>query len=703
MNESEFSVESVIANKSIQIKSGKMAKQANGSITLQVGNTIILATACMSKQPKEGIDFLPLTVEYTEKMYSAGKIPGGFFKREARPSTDETLIARLIDRPLRPSFPKGFHNDIQIIINVISHDPAVVTEPLTIIAASAALSVSDIPFNGPIGAVNVGYVNNSFIFNPTADELSNSDLNLTIAGTKDAILMVEASANELTEEQLITAILEGHDYIKQSITLQEELQSKTKKEKISLPEPAEELKEYETKITEFLGNKISNGLTESTNKQEVEDTLKAIENNVNETFINDEKDNESVVSNVFNKIKKNQIRQTILEKRIRVDGRKPNEIRPISSEVSVLPSVHGSALFTRGETQSLGAITLGTNTDEMIVDGLGETKRKKYFFHYNFPPYSVGEVGMIRTGRRELGHGALAQKALEAVLPDLEKDFPYTLRIVSEILESNGSSSMASVCSGSLALMDCGVPIKAPVSGIAMGLLLDGDDYIILSDIQGLEDHYGDMDFKVAGTEKGITALQLDIKISGLSEKILKESLNQAKEGRLSILNKMKEVISRPNENLSENAPKIHTLSVNPDKVGTIIGSGGKMIRKLEEESGATITINDNNKGEVLIFSPNQTNLDKALKYITLLIKDPEVGETFTGKVTKTVAFGAFIEIAPGKEGLLHISKISKDHVKRVEDHLNVGDTITVKIAAIDNQNRINLERVKETPVETKT
>ena len=697
MNESEFSVESVIANKSIQIKSGKMAKQANGSITLQVGNTIILATACMSKQPKEGIDFLPLTVEYTEKMYSAGKIPGGFFKREARPSTDETLIARLIDRPLRPSFPKGFHNDIQIIINVISHDPAVVTEPLTIIAASAALSVSDIPFNGPIGAVNVGYVNNSFIFNPTADELSNSDLNLTIAGTKDAILMVEASANELTEEQLITAILEGHDYIKQSITLQEELQSKTKKEKISLPEPAEELKEYETKITEFLGNKISNGLTESTNKQEVEDTLKAIENNVNETFINDEKDNESIVSNVFNAIKKNQIRQTILEKRIRVDGREPNEIRPITSEISILPSAHGSALFTRGETQSLGTITLGTNTDEMIIDGLEDTKRKKYFFHYNFPPFSVGEVGMIRTSRRELGHGALAQKALEAVLPDLESEFPYTVRIVSEILESNGSSSMASVCSGSLSLMDCGVPIKAPVSGIAMGLLLDGDDYIILSDIQGLEDHYGDMDFKVAGTEKGITALQLDIKISGLSEKILKESLNQAKDGRLLILNKMKEVISKPNETLSENAPKIHSLSINPEKVGTIIGSGGKMIRKLEEESGATITINDNNKGEVLIFSPNQNNLDKALKYITLLIKDPEIGDTFTGKVTKTVTFGAFIEIAPGKEGLLHISKISNDHIKRVEDHLNVGDTINVKIAAIDNQNRINLERNKET------
>tara|TARA_B100000427_G_scaffold321510_1_gene322201 strand:- start:10692 stop:12797 length:2106 start_codon:yes stop_codon:yes gene_type:complete len=697
MNESEFSVQSSIANKTIQIKSGKMAKQANGSITLQVGNTIILATACMSKTAKEGIDFLPLTVEYTEKMYSAGKIPGGFFKREARPSTAETLIARLIDRPLRPSFPKGFHNDIQIIINVISHDPNVVTEPLTIIAASAALSISDIPFNGPIGAVNVGYVDNAFIFNPTTEELKNSDLNLTIAGTKDAILMVEASANELSEEQLIQAILEGHDYIKQSIALQEDLQSKTSKEKISLPEEPQEIKEYETKIKEFLGNKISTGLTQSNDKQAVEDILKTIQNDVIESFVNEEKDNETLVTNVFNSIKKDQIRQTILEKRIRVDGREPNEIRPITSEISILPSAHGSALFTRGETQSLGTITLGTNTDEMIIDGLEDTKRKKYFFHYNFPPFSVGEVGMIRTSRRELGHGALAQKALEAVLPDLESEFPYTVRIVSEILESNGSSSMASVCSGSLSLMDCGVPIKAPVSGIAMGLLLDGDDYIILSDIQGLEDHYGDMDFKVAGTEKGITALQLDIKISGLSEKILKESLNQAKDGRLLILNKMKEVISKPNETLSENAPKIHSLSINPEKVGTIIGSGGKMIRKLEEESGATITINDNNKGEVLIFSPNQNNLDKALKYITLLIKDPEIGDTFTGKVTKTVTFGAFIEIAPGKEGLLHISKISNDHIKRVEDHLNVGDTINVKIAAIDNQNRINLERNKET------
>ncbi|RAP26946.1 polyribonucleotide nucleotidyltransferase [Candidatus Marinamargulisbacteria bacterium SCGC AG-333-B06] len=697
MNESESVVESVIANQSIQIKTGKMAKQANGSITLQVGNTIILATACMSKKAKEGIDFLPLTVEYTEKMYSAGKIPGGFFKREARPSTDETLIARLIDRPLRPSFPKGFHNDIQVIINVISHDPQVVTEPLSIIAASAALSVSDIPFNGPIGAVNVGYINETFIFNPTTEELSKSDLNLTISGTKEAILMVEASANELSEEQLISAILEGHEYIKQSITLQENLQSKTNKEKISLPKQPNELNEYENKITEFLGNKISNGLTQSNNKQAVETMLETIEHDVIEAFVNEEKDNEDVVINVYNKLKKDQIRKTILEKRIRVDGRKPEEIRPISSEISILPSAHGSALFTRGETQSLGTITLGTNTDEMIVDGLSEAKRKKYFFHYNFPPFSVGEVGMIRTSRRELGHGALAQKALTAVLPDLETEFPYTVRIVSEILESNGSSSMASVCSGSMALMDCGVPIKSPVSGIAMGLLLDGDNYIILSDIQGLEDHYGDMDFKVAGTEKGITALQLDIKISGLSEKILKESLNQAKEGRLSILNKMKEVISKPRQELSENAPKIHAMSINPEKVGTIIGSGGKMIRKLEEESGATITISDNNKGEVLIFSPNQSNLDKAMEYITLLIKDPEIGDTFNGKVTKTVTFGAFIEIAPGKEGLLHISKISSDHVKRVEDHLNVGDKIDVKIANIDNQNRINLERNKET------
>ena len=696
MTQTETSVEQQIGDKAFSLNAGKLAKQANGSVTLKVGNTVILATACMSKSPKEGIDFLPLTVEYTEKMYAAGKIPGGFFKRETRPSTDETLIARLVDRPLRPSFPSNFHNDVQIIINVISHDPEVVTEPLTIIAASAALSISDIPFNGPIGAVNVGYKDGNFIFNPTTSELNESELNLTIAGTKEAILMVEASANELTEETLIAAILEGHNYIKDSIKLQEQLQTKTQKEKFSLPEANPEYESYETKITEFLGDKINKGLTESNNKKDVEKLLKDIETSVMEAFIDEEKENEIIVNRVFNKIKKHQIRQTILSQRIRVDGRKPDEIRPINSEVTLLPSAHGSALFTRGETQSLGTVTLGTSSDEMIADGLNETERRKYYFHYNFPPFSVGEVGMLRTGRRELGHGALAQKALTAVLPDLEKDFPYTVRIVSEILESNGSSSMASVCSGSLALMDCGVPIKAPVSGIAMGLLLDGNDHIILSDIQGLEDHYGDMDFKVAGTEKGITALQLDIKISGLSEEILKESLNQAKDGRLFILNKMKEVLTKPNETLSPNAPKIHSLSINPDKVGTIIGSGGKMIRKLEEESGATITINDNNKGEVLIFSPNQSNLDKALKYITLLIKDPEIGDTFSGKVIKTVTFGAFIEIAPGKEGLLHISKISSERVNKVEDFLNVGDIIDVKIANIDHQNRINLERITE-------
>jgi len=696
MTQTEISVEQQIGDKAFSLNAGKLAKQANGSVTLKVGNTVILATACMSKSPKEGIDFLPLTVEYTEKMYAAGKIPGGFFKRETRPSTDETLIARLVDRPLRPSFPSNFHNDVQIIINVISHDPEVVTEPLTIIAASAALSISDIPFNGPIGAVNVGYKDGNFIFNPTTSELNESELNLTIAGTKEAILMVEASANELTEETLIAAILEGHNYIKDSIKLQEQLQAKTQKEKISLPETNPEYESYETKITEFLGDKINKGLTESNNKKDVEELLKDIETSVMEAFVDEEKENEIIVNRVFNKIKKHQIRQTILSQRIRVDGRKPDEIRPINSEVTLLPSAHGSALFTRGETQSLGTVTLGTSSDEMITDGLNETERRKYYFHYNFPPFSVGEVGMLRTGRRELGHGALAQKALTAVLPDLEKDFPYTVRIVSEILESNGSSSMSSVCSGSLALMDCGVPIKAPVSGIAMGLLLDGNDHIILSDIQGLEDHYGDMDFKVAGTEKGITALQLDIKISGLSEEILKESLNQAKDGRLFILNKMKEVLTKPNETLSPNAPKIHSLSINPDKVGTIIGSGGKMIRKLEEESGATITINDNNKGEVLIFSPNQTNLDKALKYITLLIKDPEIGDTFSGKVIKTVTFGAFIEIAPGKEGLLHISKISSERVNKVEDFLNVGDIIDVKIANIDHQNRINLERITE-------
>ncbi len=690
----EKSVSSQIANQTMKLATGKMAKQANGSILLSVGDTVLLATATMSKTAKEGIDFLPLTIEYTEKMYAAGKIPGGFFKREARPSTSETLLARLIDRPLRPSFPKGFHNDIQVIINVISHDPSVNTEPLAIIAASAALSVSDIPFNGPVGAVVVGYINGEYVFNPTTEQLEKSSLHLVVAGSKDAILMVEAGANELSEEVIIDAILQGHAVIKQTIDIQEALCKEFSKEKATVPGPDENYASYKEKLTAFLGTKIEDALTQNLSKKDVETFLSGLDTSIKEEFVTSDPDNEALILKVFNEIKKAQIRSVIISKKIRVDGRNPNEVRPLSIESGVLPSVHGSSLFTRGETQSLGTVTLGTSLDEMIIDGLEDSDKQKYYFHYNFPPFSVGEVGFLRTGRRELGHGALAERALLPVLPDLNQEFPYTVRIVSEILESNGSSSMASVCSGSLALMDCGVPISSGVSGIAMGLLMDGDEHIILSDIQGLEDHYGDMDFKVAGTKKGITALQLDIKISGLSQSILKESLSQAKEGRLFILDQMNAVIETPRTDLSPNAPKIHSLTVNPDKVGSVIGSGGKVIRKIEEDSGATVTVSNTTSGEVTIFSKNQASLDKALALIHGIVKDPEIGDTFDGKVVKIVNFGAFIELAPGKEGLLHISKISDKRVENVEDYLSVGDPISVKVEKIDAQKRINLNRV---------
>lgn len=691
--QNEYEVSADIQGQNISISTGKLAKQANGSIILTAGNVKILATATMSKQAKEGIDFLPLTVEYTEKMYSAGKIPGGFFKREARPSTDETLIARLIDRPLRPCFPKGFHNDVQVVITVLSYDNKTNLEPLSIIAASAALSISDIPFNGPIGSVVVGQTAGSFVFNPSNNELKNSDLHLVLAGNKEAVLMVEAGANELSEEVIIESILKGHDVIKQTISVQENLVEKAGKQKAQVqPEPAE-IDSYKEKINEFLSSKIEDFLSSSASKSEVETFLSDLETSVSDAFITDDEENASIVSKVYNSLKKEKIRNVIIKKRIRVDGRKTDEIRPLAIETGLLPSAHGSSLFTRGETQSLGVVTLGTSDDEMLIDNLEPTSKSKYYFHYNFPPYSVGEVGFMRTGRRELGHGALAERALRYVLPDLEVDFPYTVRIVSEILESNGSSSMASVCSGSLALMDCGVPVKAPVSGIAMGLLMDGDDYIILSDIQGLEDHYGDMDFKVAGTKKGITALQLDIKIAGLSQQILKESLSQAMHGRHFILDEMNQVIAMPRETVSENAPKIDTFNINPEKVGVVIGPGGKMIRKIEEISGATVSVSDGNKGEVTVAAANQESLSKAKDFIIGLVRDPEVGDSFKGKVIKTATFGAFIELLPGKEGLLHISKISKERVENVEDYLNVGDDIDVKIEKIDNQNRISLIR----------
>ncbi|MFC1617102.1 polyribonucleotide nucleotidyltransferase [Candidatus Margulisiibacteriota bacterium] len=685
-------VEKKVSGRNIILETGNLAKQANGSVVVKCGNTVMLATATMSKQPRENIDFFPLTVEYSEKMYSAGKFPGGFFKREGRPTTDATLTARLIDRPIRPSFPEGLFNEVQVVITILSYDDSFAPEFLSILGASAALSVSDIPFNGPLSAALVGYVNGELKVNPTSEELEVSTLNMMVAGTKDAILMVEAGANEVSEEVILKAITLAHSSIKESIQLQEELIAEAGKEKKDIIQKNDNT-ELKNSIISLVGDKIENNLR-SGDKKETEECLAAIEAEVLEKLVDPEKENEFLVKTLFKKIKKEKIRATIINEKIRPDGRGLDEIRKITSEVGLLPVAHGSAVFTRGETQSLAVTTLGSSENEQIIDGLRPSTRKKFYLHYNFPPFSVGEVGrMGGTGRRELGHGALAERALQPILPECE-DFPYTIRIVSEILESNGSSSMASVCGGSLSLMDAGIPIKSGVSGIAMGLLLDGDEFTVLSDIQGLEDHYGDMDFKVAGTKDGVTALQLDIKVAGLTEEILKTALMQAQKGRLEILDKMNSVMDKSREELSPYAPKIEFITINPAKVGLVIGPGGKMIRRLEEESGASIIITDGDTGQVSISTPDSASMEKAKNMIQILVKDVEIGDVYEGKVVKITNFGAFVELVPGTEALLHISAISKERVNNVEDVLKVGQIVTVKVKGIDDQKRVSLTMI---------
>ncbi|MFA5879447.1 MAG: polyribonucleotide nucleotidyltransferase [Candidatus Margulisiibacteriota bacterium] len=681
-----------IAGREITLETGKLAKQANGAVVLKCGNLVMLATAVMSKKAKENIDFFPLTVEYSEKLYASGKIPGGFFKREARPSINATLTSRLIDRPIRPCFPDGMHHEVQVGIMVLSYDESLPNEYLGVLAASACLAVSDIPFNGPVGAALISCVDGQLKANPSIEDLEKSTLNITVAGTKDAILMIESEAKEVSEELIIEALRLARVSIKEMVLLQEELAGKLNITKKDVVDHTGDPK-LEHEIRNLIEEKVISNLKKG-NKQEIEDFLVALENEVVEKFVDAEKTNEALVKKLFYSVKKDVIRKTIINEKIRPDGRRVDEIRPISIEAGLLPGAHGSALFTRGETQSLAVVTLGTADDEQIEDGLKETFRKRYYFHYNFPPFSVGEVGMMnRTGRRELGHGALAEKSLKAVLPDFDR-FPYTIRIVSEILESNGSSSMASVCGGTLALMDAGVPISAPVSGIAMGLLIDKNGYIILSDIQGLEDHYGDMDFKVAGTKKGITALQLDIKVAGLSEDILVKALAQANAGRAHILNEMVSVLAEPRSGLASGVPKIDFLAIPTDKFGLVSGTGGKMIKKIEEECGVDLNLTDGDGGEgqVAISAKSQEAIDKAKYMITMLIKKIEPGEVYEGKVIKIMNFGAFIELVPGKEGLLHISKIAKTRVERVEDFLEIGQVITVKVKEVDQQNRINLE-----------
>jgi len=683
-----------LAGREFTFETGKLAKQANGSVMVRYGDSVVLVTATMSK-PREGIDYLPLMVNYEERVYAIGKIPGSITRREGRPRDSATLNARLIDRPLRPLFPEGFRHDIQVIATVLSVDDDCEPDILAMNGASAALTLSDIPFAGPIAGVKVGLVDGELVINPKEEEQENSDLELTVAGTDDAVLMVEAGANEVSEEKMVEAIELAHKEIKKLVKLQKQMREEAGKEKYNFQKEELDQSIY-TEVKNYAKDKMDKAVR-TKDKKTRENNVDSVKEETKEYFEEKYKDNnelENILSHVsrsLEKILKNSIRSLIVNENIRPDGRKTDEIRPIWCEVGILPRAHGTGVFTRGQTQAMSVATLGASSDEQVLFGLGEEETKRYMHHYNFPPYSVGETNPLRSpGRREIGHGTLGEKALRPMLPS-EKDFPYTLRVVSEVLESNGSTSQASICGSSLALMDAGVPLKKSVAGIAMGLLKENDEIRILSDIQGLEDHYGDMDFKVAGTKDGITALQMDIKIKGISVDIMKKALAQAKEGRLHILSKMNEVLAEPRQELSEYAPSMISMKIDPDKIGSVIGPGGKTINKIIDETDAKIDIEDD--GSINILADDQENGEKAREMIEELTKDVEVGEIYEGKVKRVVNFGAFVEILPGKEGLVHISELADYHVKKVEDILKVGDTVPVKVIEIDNQDRINLSR----------
>lgn len=669
------------------VENGKMAKQANGAVLVRYGDTVVLVTATASAEPREGIDFFPLTVDYEEKMYAAGKIPGGFIKREGRPSSDAVLCARLIDRPIRPLFPKGYRNDVQIVATVLSVEQDNVPEIPAMIGASAALSVSDIPFEGPIAGVRVGRIGDDFIINPTKEEREKSTLNLTVAGSYDAVMMVEAGANELPEDVILDAILFGHKEIQHIVAFQEEIQKRCGKEKhiaklFTVPEAME--KEIEAFARERIDVAVRNP-----DKLSRDADVADISADTMEHFLELYPEMEKEIGMAFHDLEKSVVRHMITHEKIRPDGREVGEVRPISCEVGLLPRAHGSGLFTRGQTQILSVTTLGTLSDEQIIDGLAPEWTKHYMHHYNFPGYSVGEARPMRSpGRREIGHGALAERALLPVLPSIEK-FPYTVRVVSEVLESNGSSSMGSVCGSTLSLMQAGVPIKRPVSGVAMGLVKEGDAYTILTDIQGMEDALGDMDFKVAGTEKGITAIQMDIKVDGLSREILSSALQQAKRGRAFILGKMMEVIDKPAEDLSPHAPRVETIKVKVDKIRDVIGTGGKVVKGIIEETGVQIDIHED--GNIYIFSTDADGMKKARQRIEDIVRDVEVGEVYKGRVTRLLKFGAFVELLPGKEGLCHISQLARQRIEKVEDVVKVGDELEVKVVEIDDKGRINV------------
>lgn len=678
------------AGRKLTVEIGQLAKQANGAVLVRYGDTAVLSTVTASKEPKN-LDFFPLTVNYEERLYAVGKIPGGFIKREGRPSEKAILASRLIDRPIRPLFADGFRNDVQVISIVMSVDQDCSTEMAAMFGSSLALSTSDIPFEGPIAGVVVGRVNNEFVVNPTVEQAEKSDIHLTVAGTKDAINMVEAGALEVPEETMLEAIMFGHDEIKRLIEFQEKIVAEIGKPKreISLYEIDKELEAEVRQICEADMVKA----IQVQEKHAREDAIKEVKNNVIAKFEEQEATDEDLkqVKQILDKIVKGEVRRLITVEKVRPDGRKVDEIRPLSSQVSILPRTHGSGLFTRGQTQALSICTLGAMGDVQILDGLGIEEEKRFMHHYNFPQFSVGETGPIRgPGRREIGHGALGERALEPIIPS-EKDFPYTIRLVSEVLESNGSTSQASICASTLAMMDAGVPIKAPVAGIAMGLVKSGEHYTVLSDIQGMEDHLGDMDFKVAGTAKGVTALQMDIKIEGLSREILEEALQQAKVGRMHILDSMLATITEPRTELSQFAPKILTMSINPDKIRDVIGPSGKQINKIIEETGVKIDIEQD--GTVFIASTNQEMNQKAKKIIEDIVREVQVGEMYLGKVKRIEKFGAFVEIFAGKDGLVHISELAEERVGKVEDVVKIGDELLVKVTEIDKQGRVNLSR----------
>lgn len=682
-----YSIE--LGGRTLTMEIGKIAKQANGAVLVRYGDTAVVVAATGTKTPREGVDFFPLTVDFEEKMYAVGKIPGGFIKREGRPAETAILTSRLIDRPIRPMFPEGYHNDVQIVATAVSVDPDNAPDIPAMIGASCALSISDIPFEGPIAGVRVGMIDGQYIINPTIEQAKVSRLNLAVAGTKDAILMVEAGAKEISEDEMLDAIWFGHEEIKKLVEWQEKIMAEVGKPKMEVPvyEPPAELA---AEIEAYGAEQLKAALMDA-NKLEREENVARIKAEIADAFMEKYPDNAKDVAYITQKLVKKIVRRTISVDKIRPDGRALDEVRPVTCEVGLLARPHGSALFTRGQTQILNVLALAPLSEAQTLDGLGVELTKRYIHHYNFPPYSVGETKPLRSpGRREIGHGALAERALLPVIPS-EEEFPYAIRLVSETLESNGSSSMGSVCASTLSLMDAGVPIKAPVAGVAMGLVKDGDYFTILTDIQGLEDALGDMDFKVAGTKNGITAIQMDIKIDGINKEIFKQALAQAKRGREHIMGIMLDCISEPRKELSKYAPKITTIHVDPEKISKIIGPGGKTIKKIVEETGAKIDIEED--GRVYIAAVNSEEAAKAIDMINGITAEAEVGKVYTGKVARLMAFGAFVEILPGKEGLVHISQLSTERVNKVEDVVSVGDEIVVKVTEIDQKGRINLSR----------